>query len=73
MKFVQLHFTIFSQLNTYSELLGSLILIVFFLVRSNSSADANFRCENLSHSHFLGLNNEVEKLDQNFLWGSLQI
>ena len=58
---------LYSQPNTYSECLGSLVFIVFSLVCSNSSTDTNFRCESLSHSHFLGLNNKVRKLDQDFV------
>ena len=58
---------LYSQPNTYSEFLDSRVLIVFSLVCSNSSTDTNFRCESLSHSHFLGLNNKVRKLDQDFV------
>jgi hypothetical protein len=62
-----LHFTNFSQLNTYSELLGSLILILFSLVHSISSTESNFRSKDLSHLHFLGLDNKTGNVDQDFL------
>lgn len=60
----RLHFTIFSQLSTYSELLASLVLILFSLVHSNSRTDSKFRCEALNRLHFLGPDNRAGKLDQ---------
>ena len=59
-----LHFTIFSQLSTYSELLASRVLILFSLLHSNSRADSKFRCEALNRLHFLGPDNRAGKLDQ---------
>lgn len=60
----RLHFTIFSQLSTYSKLLASLVLILFSLVHSNSRTDSEFRCEALNPLHFLGTDNRAGKLDQ---------
>lgn len=71
----RLHFTIFSQLSTYSELLASLVLILFSLVHSNSRTDSKFRCEDWNRLHFLGPDNRAGTLDQveffpNIPWSS---